>query len=124
MARNFKELQAKMSPERLARSDARVKKMLEEMPLTDLREAREMTQKGLAEILGIDQGAVSRMEHRADMYISTLRTVIHAMGGELRIQAWFPEGKVEITQFREPKQSPEPTAPTKQGSRRSSRASR
>lgn len=105
MARNFKELQAKMSPERLARSEVRVKAMLAAMPLEELREARALTQQGLANILGINQGAISKMEHRTDMYVSTLRTVIKAMGGELHIEARFPDGNVEVTQFREAKKT-------------------
>jgi hypothetical protein len=40
------------------------------------------------------------MERRADIYVSTLQTMVRAMGGSLRIEAVFPEGKVEITQFR------------------------
>ena len=40
------------------------------------------------------------MERRTDMYISTLQSIIRAMGGELKIQVVFPEGKVEINQFR------------------------
>ena len=40
------------------------------------------------------------MERRADMYVSTLQAMIRAMGGTLQIVAMFPEGKVEIDQFR------------------------
>lgn len=39
------------------------------------------------------------MEKRTDMYVSTLRNYIEAMGGNLRITAEFPEGVVEIDQF-------------------------
>jgi hypothetical protein len=44
-------------------------------------------------LLGINQAAVSKMERRADMYISTLQSMIRAMGGQLKIEAVFPEGK-------------------------------
>jgi len=37
----------------------------------------------------------------ADMYISTLRGVIKAMGGDLEIVARFPDGSVRINQFEE-----------------------
>jgi DNA-binding Xre family transcriptional regulator len=99
MARNFRELEAKMSPESRARSDAKAKKMLAEMPLDKLREAREMTQVHLAKILGVNQAAVSKLERRTDMYVSTLQGFVKAMGGELKITARFPEGTVEINQF-------------------------
>jgi len=87
MARNFRELEAKMSPESRARSDAKTKKMIAEMALDELREARELTQQHLANLLGINQAAVSKMERRADMYISTLQSMIRAMGGQLKIVA-------------------------------------
>jgi DNA-binding transcriptional regulator YiaG len=64
MARNFRELEAKMSPESRARSDAKTKKMIAEMALDELREARELTQQHLANLLGINQAAVSKMERR------------------------------------------------------------
>jgi transcriptional regulator with XRE-family HTH domain len=103
MARNFNTLLAKMSPERRKRIEDLAQDHRANMALDELREARQLTQTSLADILGINQAAVSKMERRTDMYISTLRSVIRAMGGRLRIEAVFPEGKVEIDQFREKK---------------------
>lgn len=99
MARNFKELQAKMSPRRRARNETAARKMIEEMPLAELREARQLTQVQLARVLRVNQAAVSKMERRADMYLSTLDGIIKAMGGELDIRAVFPDGEVRIKQF-------------------------
>jgi predicted transcriptional regulator len=101
MAKNFKELQAKMSPERRARNAAAAKKMVEEMPLDELREARELTQEQLARVLRVNQAAVSKMERRTDMYLSTLQGIIKAMGGRLEIRAVFPDGVVRINQFQD-----------------------
>ena len=101
MAKNFNELRKRMSPEALARSETRVKKLLAEMPLDELREARKLTQEQLAEQMGIKQAAVSRLERRADMYVSTLGRMIEAMGGRLEIRAVFPDGPVAITRFSE-----------------------
>jgi DNA-binding transcriptional regulator YiaG len=101
MARNFKELQAKKSPERRARIEARVQAAMAQMALDELREARKLTQAQLANTLKVDQGSVSKLERRTDMYVSTLRNFIRAMGGELHIRADFPDGSVEITQFEE-----------------------
>jgi Helix-turn-helix domain len=53
----------------------------------------------LSTILGVKQSAISKLERRADMYVSTLRQFIEAMGGQLEIRAVFPEGDVRITQF-------------------------
>lgn len=99
MARNFKELQAKMDPERRARVEQRVQKALQAMPLERLRDARELTQAQLAQVLKVSQGAVSKVERRTDMYISTLRSYVRAIGGDLQIRAVFPEGDVLIDQF-------------------------
>jgi DNA-binding XRE family transcriptional regulator len=101
MAKNFKELQAKMSPQARARSEAAAKKMLEEMPLDELRAARDLTQEQLARVLRVNQAAVSKMERRTDMYLSTLQGIIKAMGGQLEIRAVFPDGTVRISQFRD-----------------------
>ena len=97
MAKNFKLLQQKMSPEARARSEAKAEQLMQEMPLDELREAREMTQELLAKTLQINQAAVSKLEHRADMYLSSLRKFIEAMGGQLDIRAVFPEGVVRIS---------------------------
>lgn len=99
MAKNFKELREKMAPESRERSRRLAARYRAEMPLDELREAREMTQVHLARILKVNQAAVSKMERRTDMYISTLQDFVRAMGGELKIIARFPDGTVEINQF-------------------------
>lgn len=102
MAKKFAELEARMSPERRARNRARTQEMLESLPLDELREARAMTQEHLATVLHVNQSAISKMERRTDMYVSTLKAFVKAMGGELEIRAVFPDGSVRISQFAEP----------------------
>lgn len=63
----------------------------EELTLQDLRKAQNLTQKRMAELLGIGQDNVSRMENRSDMLVSTLRSYISAMGGELDLIVRFPD---------------------------------
>jgi transcriptional regulator with XRE-family HTH domain len=63
----------------------------EEMTLRDLRKAHELTQERMAEALHISQDGVSRLERRSDFLISTLRSYIEAMGGELRLVVEFPD---------------------------------
>jgi transcriptional regulator with XRE-family HTH domain len=99
MPKNFKTLRQKMSPASRERSRALAAKYRAEMPLNELREAMAITQTHLARILKVNQAAVSRMERRTDMYVSTLQDFVKAMGGELKITAKFPDGAVEITQF-------------------------
>ena len=101
MAKTFKELQARMSPEARARSQAKADQMIREMALDELREALKLTQESLAENLHINQAAVSKVEKRTDILISTLRKMIEAMGGELEIRAILPNGVVQINQFEE-----------------------
>ena len=99
MAKKFSELRSKMTPERQTAARARTKQMLAEMPLAELRAARQQTQAQLATILEVNQAAVSKLERRADMYVSTLRSYIQAMGGDLEIMARFPDGAVRLTKF-------------------------
>ena len=101
MARKYQELRSKMSPERRARNEARTDELLAEMPLHELRKAREMTQEALAAVLGRKQAAVSKMEHRTDVYVGTLRRYVEALGGELEIIARFNDRVVRINQFGE-----------------------
>jgi len=101
MAKNFKELQAKMSPQARARSEAKAERMIQEMALDELRTALDLTQEQLAEVLHVRQAAISKVERRSDMFISTLRKIIEAMGGELEIRAILPGGIVRISQFGE-----------------------
>jgi hypothetical protein len=42
-----------------------------------------MTQTRLAEVLERDQGNISKLEKRTDMYLSTMRSYVEAMGGAL-----------------------------------------
>lgn len=97
MARKWSEVRKTLSPE--AEERIRQQVAAKGMMLNQIREARELTQVNLAKALKINQGAVSTMEKRTDMYVSTLRNYIEAMGGNLRITAEFPEGSVEIDQF-------------------------
>ena len=105
MVKNFKTLREKMSPESRQRSRTLAAKYRGEMPLNELREALAITQVHLARILRVNQAAVSKMERRTDMYVSTLQDFIKAMGGELKITAKFPDGSVEITQFGDAKKA-------------------
>ena len=88
--RPFKELRDKMSPERRSKNEQRTK---------ELRKALSLTQLQVAETLGIAQPSVAKIENQTDMYVSTLRRFIAAMGGELRVVASFPHGEIEISQF-------------------------
>ena len=99
MSKPFKMLQEKMSQSAQDVAAIKTQQMLKAMPLQELRQAHQMSQERLAQLLTTKQANVSRMERRTDMYISTLRNYIEAMGGELDIIARFPDGEVHINQF-------------------------
>lgn len=72
----------------------------EEMALRDLRKALEYSQQVVSKKLNVNQSEISKIEHRTDMYLSTLRSYIEAMGGELDIIAKFPDRPpIRINQF-------------------------
>ena len=69
----------------------------EEMALRHLRKARELTQQRMAQLLGIGQDSVSRIESRSDLMLSTLRSYIEAMGGSLKLVVEFPDSVAVLT---------------------------
>src|SRR5260370_38876752 len=98
-ARNFKELLDAMPAGRREKVARRVRETVAAMPLNELRRGRQMTQARLAETLGVNQGEVSKIEHRTDLYLSTLSEYVAALGGALEIRAVFRDNEVRITQF-------------------------
>lgn len=99
--RKFRELIDAMPANRRQKIAQRVRETIAAMPLDELRKARQMTQAKLAQSLGVNQGEVSKIEHRTDLYLSTLSEYVEALGGRLEIRAVFPDREVRITQFEE-----------------------
>src|SRR5436309_502009 len=99
---NFRDLLEAMPLERQKRIEKRFQKSLAAMPLDQLRKARQMTQLQLAEVLGVNQGEVSKIENRCDICVGALADYIEAIGGHLEIRAVFKDRVVRITQFEEP----------------------
>ena len=91
MARTLNEVLAGVAPERRKRIEANAAQLVaEELSLQKLRKARKLTQKKMAQTLGIGQEGVSRLESRSDLLLSTLKNYVEAMGGELKLIAEFP----------------------------------
>lgn len=99
MAKKFSELRTKMSPEAQARAAARAEAVLVEMQLQELRKARKVTQVEVAKAMSVEQATVSKLEHRDDMYVSTLREYVKALGGELKLVASFPDADIQVHSF-------------------------
>jgi len=99
MSKPYSILRGKMKPAARKKAAEKTMALLAEMPLRELRHARNLSQEQLARTLSIKQPSVSKLEQRTDIYISTLRNFIKAMGGDLEIIARFPDGSVQINQF-------------------------
>jgi transcriptional regulator with XRE-family HTH domain len=99
MAKKFSELRAKMSPDAQSRAAARAEAMLVEMQLQELRKSRQVTQVEVALGMGVEQAAISKLERREDMYVSTLREYVKALGGELKLVASFPDADIQVHPF-------------------------
>ena len=100
----LEEIEAQMSPAQRARVGKLAAEMrAEEMSLAQIRKARSMTQSKLARKLGKSQALVSHIESAGDLFISTLRKQVEALGGKLDIRANFPDmPTVSITGLFEP----------------------
>jgi DNA-binding XRE family transcriptional regulator len=107
MANKWKDVRRTLTPEAEARVKGKVETELGKLPLKELRQARALTQDRIAELLQVNQGAVSKLEKRTDMYLSTLRSYIEAMGGTLDIRAVFPDGEIVLEHMVE-EEAPEP----------------
>src|SRR4051794_2911863 len=92
MARTLDDAIASLPAERRAKVEARTAELIEEeTSLQKLRKAIGKTQAAVAERLKVGQEAVSKVEMRKDMMISTLRDVVGAMDGKLELIVRFPD---------------------------------
>ncbi len=99
MAKSFKALRDKMSPDARKRSEALAKTMSGDIRLAELRNVLGLSQDELGQLLKRKQAAISRLERRSDMHVSTLREFVAALGGRLELIATFPDESFHITQF-------------------------
>ena len=97
----FANLKQQLGPERVQKAALKTKSMMADMLLPEIRKHSGMTQSEVAEILGISQPALSKIEHQEDIQIGTLSKLIEAMGGTLEIIAHLPQGDCRLTQFGE-----------------------
>ena len=89
------DIKSRVKPEARVRIEAEARRLSEELHLSQLRKARGLTQEAMAELLGVTQAEVSKMERRSELYIGTLKKFIEAMNGELVLAARFADG-VEV----------------------------
>lgn len=92
MPKNVNDIIKHLSPARRKKIESRAVHLIaEEMTRQELRRAREQTQVKVAKTLGITQDSVSRLEQRSDLLLSTLRSYVEALGGNLSLIAEFPD---------------------------------
>jgi transcriptional regulator with XRE-family HTH domain len=90
--KNLDRIRKQLTPARRRKIAARTATLIaEERSLQELRQAHRLTQKRMAEVLGVGQDSVSRLEQRSDLLISTLRGYVEALGGRLSLVAEFPD---------------------------------
>jgi transcriptional regulator with XRE-family HTH domain len=70
--------------------------MREALALSELRTSRDVTQQALADALDVTQPNVSRIEHEDDVFLSTLRSYVEALGGRLEVRAVFDDLTVDL----------------------------
>jgi transcriptional regulator with XRE-family HTH domain len=92
------DIKGRLRPQTQRRLASASRQLSAELRLSQLRKARGLTQEAVADLLGVSQAEVSKMERRSELYIGTLRKFIEAMNGELVLAARFADGvEVPIT---------------------------
>lgn len=100
--KNFRTLRAELDarlaadPAAKARFEEERRALQDALALSDLRAARGQTQEQVAAALRVSQANVSRVEHEEDVYLSTLRRYVAALGGQLEVTAVFPDQVVRL----------------------------
>ncbi len=92
----FHALKARRTPAEQKRVEKLKEELRREMSLREVREALQLTQVELAKSLHLKQAAVSKIERQTDMYLSTMRRFLGALGAELRLVAVFPDREIDI----------------------------
>lgn len=97
MGRNIEDIIAGLPKARQGRIDEKAKKMAREMiahadSLGEIRKAIRKTQSEMGKELGLPQNAVSQLEKRSDLLLSTLRRYVGALGGEVEIIVRLKDG--------------------------------
>lgn len=98
MAHALRDILKSLPPKQRTAVNKRYEDLVNEVEsLKELRKISEVSQARLAELLEISQPAVSKIERQTDMYLSTLRSYVEAVGGELDVIIRLPRhGPVKI----------------------------
>ena len=92
MATTLDDIIKSLPSERRAKIEHLTAELVEEVAtLRELRKKQKLTQADIAQLLGIKQENVSRLERRNNIHLSTLKDYIHALGGKLHLIVEFPD---------------------------------
>jgi len=103
VATPWREIKHKFSAEEHEQIKREALAELDRIGFNKLRQARKQTQVALAERLDIPQNAVSRMERRTDLLLSTMRGYVEALGGKLELRVIFPDGEFVLDELAPPR---------------------
>lgn len=91
----LEEVMSGLPARRRAAIEAKGRVLLEKVDrrvtLAEMRKSQRVSQAKLADVLGVKQTQVSRLERRKDPRLSTLRRTVEALGGQLTLVATFPD---------------------------------
>ncbi len=91
---NLKELKSRLSPENQARVEVRVSEIRREISLQKLREEAELSQAKLAELLGVKQPAIAKLEKIGnDPKLSSIKRYVAGLDGKLSLNVTLPDGR-------------------------------
>lgn len=92
VTKKWRDIRRQLDPAGEARVETIKQAMRDATTLAQLRAISGMRQVDVAAALGSNQASVSRMERRDDLFLSTLRQYVAALGGKLELVAAFPDG--------------------------------
>ena len=122
MTVSLEDILNQMPEEERAEVFRRADEIRQQINLREMRRLRKVTQARLSKKLKIGQEGVSRIERRADLYLSTLRNYVEGVGGKLSLVVEFPDRPpVVLTGFGD---GSEASKPRKQTAKRRKRPAR
>ncbi|MBI3512976.1 MAG: XRE family transcriptional regulator [Proteobacteria bacterium] len=101
MGRTLNQLIDALPKRRRTRVEVRYRELKDEVEgLQQLRRAAGKAQAEIAAVLKIKQPSVSKIEKQTDLYLSTLRNYVEALGGELELIVRLPrQGAFKIREL-------------------------
>jgi transcriptional regulator with XRE-family HTH domain len=95
----FRELAKQtVKPDSIARARKAATREIAAMELSELRDTLQVTQTDLADRMKVSQAAISKLEKpNRNIHVDQLRSIVSAMGGNLRIIADFADKKIELS---------------------------